>query len=83
MLNVYHQDLIIDYINELEEQLYEWDGSLVNWQMELGTIHNIIKILTQQSFESTDPLRKTIIAKLEYRIRRIRYCILRRSRMTN
>lgn len=42
------------YIQELEEQLYEWDNGLVSWEIELGKIHQVIMTLMRQTFESTD-----------------------------
>lgn len=74
---------ISSYIQELEEQLYEWDEGPIAWQQELTTVQKIIKILMNQTFESTDSDEKRRLAKLEYRTRRIRDCILRRNQMKN
>lgn len=77
------QKEIKSYIDELEAQLYEWDDGPINWQLELETLQNTIKVLMDKTFESTNPDEKTYLAALEYRARRCRDCILRRNMMKN
>ena len=74
---------IIDYVKELEEELYEWDEGVTSWQIELPKLHRTIARLMEMSAASDDSDFRTVLAAIEYKARNYRDCILMRSGMKN
>ena len=74
---------IADYINNLEQELYDWDGDATQWQKELTMLHPMIEMLMKLTFEEKDSSMRSLLACIEYKARRCRECILERTGMIN
>ena len=74
---------IVDYISNLEEELYDWDGDAIQWQKELTTLHTTIETLMKLTSDETDSKKRSFLACIEYKARRCRECILIRTGMRN
>jgi len=74
---------IADYINHLEQELYDWDGDGPQWQQELTTLHPMIETLMKLTFEEKDSSKRSLLACIEYKARRCRDCILTRTGIIN
>ena len=74
---------IVEYVANLEEELYHWDGDGTQWQQELTMLHTIIETLMKLTFEEKEKAKRTFLAAIEYKARRCRDCILSRTGMKN
>ena len=74
---------IVEYVANLEQELYDWDGDGPQWQQELTTLHPMIETLMKLTFEETDSTKRSLLAAIEYKARRCRDCILTRTGIIN
>ncbi len=74
---------IADYLKDLEEGLYEWDYRGITTQGQLTELYGIIERLMQATFETKDQQLKPLLATLEYKARKRKECIERRTAVRN
>ncbi len=74
---------IVDYLKDLEEGLYEWDYRGITTQGQLTELYRIIKRLMDATFETKDQQLKVLLATLEYKARKCKECIERRTAVRN
>ena len=74
---------IADYLKDLEEGLYEWDYRGITTQGQLTELYRIIKRLMDATFETKDQELKVLLATLEYKARKCKECIERRTGVRN
>ena len=74
---------IVEYVANLEEELYHWDGDGTQWQQELTMLHTMIETLMKLTFEEKEAPKRSLLACIEYRARRCRECIMTRTGMRN
>ena len=70
--------LIAEYMKDLEEGFYEWDGDSVSMQIELPELYCTIKTLMDETFKTEDQQLKVLLASLEYKARKCKDCIDKR-----
>ena len=69
---------IVDFVNETEEMLVEYDGDFVTWNVELTKLHDIIKRLMDASAQSGDGDYRVLLAAIEHKARLCRKTIINR-----
>jgi hypothetical protein len=74
---------IADYIQELEEDLYELGYRGQTTQIHLNRLYQIIKRLMGATFITKDKQLKVLLATLEYKARKCKECIESRLAMKN
>jgi hypothetical protein len=74
---------IADYLKDLEEGLYEWDYRGITTQGHLTKLYGIIERLMKATFETEDQELKVLLATLEYKARKCKQCIERRTAVRN
>jgi len=74
---------IADFLKDLEEGLYEWDYRGITTQGHLTKLYGIIKRLMQATYETKDQQLKPLLATLEYKARKCKECIERRTAVRN
>ena len=71
------------YIKDLEEGLYEWDYDQIAMQAEYPKLNQTIKTLMDETFKTKDQQLKVLLASIEYKARRCKDCIERRTVVRN
>ena len=74
---------IADYLKDLEEGLVEWDYRGITTQGHLTELYGIIERLMDATFETKDQKLKPLLASLEYKARKCKECIERRTGVRN
>lgn len=74
---------ITAYVNDLYEDLYNFDLDQTAMQTEHTRLYQTIKKLMDATFESTDPNEKTVLARLELRARKCYEAIEERISILN
>ena len=74
---------IAGYLKDLEEGLVEWDYRGITTQGHLTKLYSIIERLMQATFETKDQQLKVLLASLEYKARKCKQCIERRTAVRN
>ena len=74
---------IADYLKDLEEGLVEWDYRGLTTQGHLTKLYGIIERLMKATFETEDQELKVLLATLEYKARKCKECIERRTAVRN
>ena len=74
---------IADYLKDLEEGIVEWDYRGITTQGHLTELYRIIKRLMDATFETKDQELKPLLATLEYKARKCKQCIERRTAVRN
>ena len=72
-----------DYLKDLEEGLYEWDYRGMAVLYRLPELYRIIKLLMDETFKAKDKQLKVLLATLEYKARKCKESIERRSAVRN
>ena len=72
-----------EYLEDLEEGLYEWDYRGITTQGHLTKLYGIIERLMQATFETKDQKLKPLLATLEYKARKCKEYIESRTGVRN
>jgi len=73
----------LEYLKELEEQLYEFELSNVEMTLEMHNLYKLIEQLMDMTFESRDDNMKVQLAVLEKKARECSDCIKSRLAIQN
>ncbi|HUU16594.1 MAG TPA: hypothetical protein VMW72_05550 [Sedimentisphaerales bacterium] len=74
---------IAEYLKDLEEGLVEWDYRGITTQGQLTELYGIIERLMNATFKTKDQELKVLLATLEYKARKCKECIERRTAVRN
>ena len=73
----------LKYLNELEEQLYEFELSDVEMTLEMHELYKLIENMMNMTYESKDDNKKVQLAVLEKMARGCYDCIKSRLAVNN
>lgn len=71
------------YIKDWEEGLAEWDYDRIAMQTEMPYLYQVIEQLMEATFKAKDKGLKVLLASLEYKARKCKDCIERRTAVRN
>jgi hypothetical protein len=74
---------ISEFLNDLEEGLYERDYTGLPSRRKLDELYPIIKTLMDETFKTKDRDLKILLASLEYKARKCKECIEQRTAVRN